>query len=507
MEKRIFIKRLTPAEVGDTGTHEKYIRLPNDFDYENFFHSKGWKNKSVIQVDFQAAINGCLNEIIPLRMVYYANSNLEKRIPSLGQLFEKHGVKKDDIVHFESLNKNGVTTFKISFFKESQISDSPILCILNEDELKNENEGSPLKFGEFTPRQIIYYGAPGTGKSHTIKKEEDEGKITCIRTTFHPDSDYATFVGCYKPHKIKGTNDLTYEFVEQAFLEAYKQAWMNPKEEIALVIEEINRGNCAQVFGDIFQLLDRSDDGWSTYPIKADTDIAEHLEELHIPGYAATMKLRFGLDKEGNDRYPDRDWFGFMALPPNMSILATMNTSDQSLFPIDSAFKRRWDWKYIKIKPGKNENGEKLDWNIQIEGANGEPVKIIGESTKLSWWEFIQKVNVIIASMTSSADKQLGYFFCKPSKKANETDEKPTIITADTLVGKVIFYLWNDVFKDYGFEDASLFTYQEEKNGKKTEKDLAFADFYDEEGELVNTERLVDFLRKIMDWQNNNTEN
>ncbi|WP_228114049.1 AAA family ATPase [Segatella copri] len=370
-----------------------------------------------------------------------------------------------------------------------------------------EDEDSPLEFGDFTPRQIIYYGAPGTGKSHTIKKEEDEGKITCIRTTFHPDSDYATFVGCYKPHKINGTKDLTYEFVEQAFLEAYKQAWMNPKEEIALVIEEINRGNSAQVFGDIFQLLDRSDDGWSTYPIKADTDIAEHLEELHIPGYAATMNQRFGLDKEGNDRYPDRNWFGFMALPPNMSILATMNTSDQSLFPIDSAFKRRWDWKYIKIKPGKNENGEKLDWNIQIEDANGEPVKIIGESTKLPWWEFIQKVNVIIASMTSSADKQLGYFFCKPSKKANETDEKPTIITADTLVGKVIFYLWNDVFKDYGFEDASLFTYQKDVEGKNMERDLAFADFYDEEGEKVNTERLVDFLQRVMNWQNNKSEN
>lgn len=374
----------------------------------------------------------------------------------------------------------------------------------NTDVKKEEGEDSPLEFGDFTPRQIIYYGAPGTGKSHTIKKEEDEGKITCIRTTFHPDSDYATFVGCYKPHKIKDSQCLTYEFVEQAFLEAYKQAWMNPKKEIALVIEEINRGNCAQVFGDIFQLLDRSDDGWSTYPIKADTDIAEHLKELRIQGYTATMNKRFGLDKEGKDRYPDRDWFGFMALPPNMSILATMNTSDQSLFPIDSAFKRRWDWKYIKIKKGKKENGEELGWNIQIKDANGEPVKIIDENTTLSWWNFIQKVNEIIASMTSSADKQLGYFFCKPSEKANETDEKPTIITADTLVGKVIFYLWNDVFKDYGFEDASLFTYQEEKNGKKTEKDLAFADFYDEEGEQVNTVRLVDFLNRIMKWQNNN---
>lgn len=377
----------------------------------------------------------------------------------------------------------------------------------NIDVKKIEDEDKPLKFGDFNPRQIIYYGAPGTGKSHTIKKEEDEGKITCIRTTFHPDSDYATFVGCYKPHKIEGSKDLTYEFVEQAFLEAYKQAWMNPEKEIALVIEEINRGNCAQVFGDIFQLLDRSDDGWSTYPIKADTDIAEHLKELRIQGYTASMNKRFGLDKEGKDRYPDRDWFGFMALPPNMSILATMNTSDQSLFPIDSAFKRRWDWKYIKIKKGKKENCEELGWNIQIKDANGEPVKIIDEKTTLPWWNFIQKVNEIIASMTSSADKQLGYFFCKPSEKANETDEKPTIITADTLVGKVIFYLWNDVFKDYGFEDASLFTYQEEKNGKKTEKDLAFADFYDEEGEQVNTVRLVDFLNRIMNWQNNNTEN
>lgn len=429
--------------------------------------------------------------IISLKLVDYLESSKER--------ITKDTMSLDDLGLYDGLEPNENLKKFYDAFVDLLKSD-PTMPMEEDDE-------QVLEFGDFIPRQIIFYGAPGTGKSHTIKKEEDEGKITCIRTTFHPDSDYATFVGCYKPHKIKGTNDLTYEFVEQAFLEAYKQAWTNPKEEIALVIEEINRGNCAQVFGDIFQLLDRSNDGWSTYPIKADTDIAEHLKELRIPGYAATMNKRFGLDKEGNDRYPDRDWFGFMALPPNMSILATMNTSDQSLFPIDSAFKRRWDWKYIKIKPGKDKEGKKLDWNIQIEDVNGAPVKIIGEETKLSWWEFIQKVNVIIASMTSSADKQLGYFFCKPSKKSNETDEKPTIITADTLVGKVIFYLWNDVFKDYGFEDASLFTYQEEKDGKKMDKDLAFADFYDEEGEQVNTVRLVDFLKKIMKWQNNNTEN
>ena len=381
------------------------------------------------------------------------------------------------------------------------------------------------------PLQLIYYGAPGTGKSFTIDQVTNENNS--VRTTFHPDSDYASFVGAYKPtmapmpinafvgttvHHAKNAENekayekkIVYKYVPQAFLKAYVEAWKryaagedNP---YYLVIEEINRGNCAQVFGDIFQLLDRSDDGWSTYPIKADTDIAEHLKEHPIPGYAATMNKRFGLDKSGCEKYPNRDWYGFMALPPNMSILATMNTSDQSLFPIDSAFKRRWDWKYIKIKKGKSEDGMELGWKIQIENANGEPVQINEKNTELSWWDFINKVNEIIASMTSSADKQLGYFFCKPSKKADETDEKPTIITADTLVGKVIFYLWNDVFKDYGFEDASLFTYEKEVNGKKMEKDLAFADFYDEEGEKVDTERLIDFLQRVMKWQNNKSEN
>ena len=336
----------------------------------------------------------------------------------------------------------------------------------------------PLTFTSSHPRQIIYYGAPGTGKSHTIKKEEDEGKITCIRTTFHPDSDYATFVGCYKPHKIKNSDNLTYEFVEQAFLSAYKQAWMNPKEEIALVIEEINRGNCAQVFGDIFQLLDRDEDGWSTYPIKADTDIAEHLAESRIQAYAETMKDRFGKDKEGNEKYPDRNWFEFMALPPNMSILATMNTSDQSLFPIDSAFKRRWDWRYIPICQGKSngedgkQEGELLDWTIETSAGNNR------------WWDFLCAINGIIESTTHSEDKELGFFFCKANKEG--------VISAEKFVNKVVFYLWTDVFKTYGFRSD---IFDKDADGKEK---IAFKDFFNKETGEPNGETVKLFVENVM---------
>jgi len=299
--------------------------------------------------------------------------------------------------------------------------------------------------------QQIYYGAPGTGKSYEIKKLT-EGKEV-VRTTFHPDSDYSTFVGAYKPTtkrvpiystygekavevKDADGNPMTedrivYEFVEQAFLQAYIKAWKQfakadegkAAEELYLVIEEINRGNCAQIFGDLFQLLDRGEDGFSEYPIVADKDLQKQLAKafadmpfLNAPsvcGMSAeevAVKIRKG---------------EILLLPNNLYIWATMNTSDQSLFPIDSAFKRRWDWQYMPIA-----NGNK-GWRIS---ANGN---------EYDWWEFLEKINALIGEKTSSEDKKLGYYFCKA---------KDGVIDAKMFVGKVIFYLWNDVFKDYEFE-------------------------------------------------------
>lgn len=359
------------------------------------------------------------------------------------------------------------------------------------------------------PLQQIFYGAPGTGKSHEIKSLTKGKEV--IRTTFHPDSDYSAFVGAYKPTTIEvpmrdvtgkvivengkqvTANRIIYEFVEQAFLQAYTRSWIEFAKaeegktpiEVYLVIEEINRGNCAQIFGDLFQLLDRGEDGFSEYPIVADKDLQKQLAKafsdmafLNAPSVCGMSAEEVAIKIRKGE---------ILLLPNNLYIWATMNTSDQSLFPIDSAFKRRWDWKYIKIKEGRDEYGNKLDWKVDV--------KMDEAGNLLPWWAFIQKINVIIASMTSSADKQLGYFFCCA---------KDGVIGDETFVSKVIFYLWNDVFKDYGFEDASLFRYTD-NDGK--EKDLTFPDFYDEDGEKVNSERLTDFVQKVMNWKKKDEEN
>ena len=282
------------------------------------------------------------------------------------------------------------------------------------------------------------------------------------------------------------------EEVNQSLTPASLSTNLNGVQPQFLIIEEINRGNCAQIFGDLFQLLDRSNNGFSTYPIDADTDIKNAIEkafreekdyqlnyDLNIEGAVEGYTSNYG-SSLSSDVQSGR----VLLLPPNLFIWATMNTSDQSLFPIDSAFKRRWEWKYIKIKKGKDENGNELNWmiDVKLKDANGQ-------ENNVSWWNFIDQINKIIASMTSSADKQLGYFFCKA---------KDEMIDKQTFVSKVIFYLWNDVFKDYGFEDNSLFRYIDNKG---EEQDLTFPDFFKDEVDEVNDVRLTDFVQKVMSWK------
>lgn len=399
--------------------------------------------------------------------------------------------------------------------------------------------------------QQIYYGAPGTGKSKTIKDLTFGESV--IRTTFHPDSDYASFVGTYKPiteevdlrdcygekvidddtKEVVKEERIAYKFIPQAFLEAYVKAWkklgrkksdnsdksynrIHPalldtpeiftknkaSKKQYLIIEEINRSNCAQIFGDLFQLLDRNEYGFSDYPIVADKDMQKYLEK-EFAGWEITNK------DEINQLYGEANMVNLimkgerLVLPSNLYIWATMNTSDQSLFPIDSAFKRRWDWKYVPIREGRDkETNAKLNWYINTGNK------------QYDWWSFISKVNELIGSLTNSEDKKLGYFFCKA--KDGEID-------ADLFVSKVIFYLWNDVFKDYGFDDKdfqdeegkilSFDRFYEDKNGK-TNVDIAIVeqflenlgveDFFSDEGEEEDSE---DSYEKKSDWNLNNNNN
>lgn len=329
------------------------------------------------------------------------------------------------------------------------------------------NEAKKVKLPSNLTLQQIYYGAPGTGKSKTIKDLTFGESV--IRTTFHPDSDYASFVGTYKPiteevtlrdcygkkvideetNEVVKEERIAYKFIPQAFLEAYVEAWkkLGSNKKQYLIIEEINRGNCAQIFGDLFQLLDRNEYGFSDYPIVADKDMQKYLEK-EFAGWEITNK------DEINQLYGEANMVNLimkgerLVLPSNLYIWATMNTSDQSLFPIDSAFKRRWDWKYVPIREGRDkETNAPLNWYINT-----------GDK-QYKWWSFISKVNELIGSLTNSEDKKLGYFFCKA--KDGEID-------ADLFVSKVIFYLWNDVFKDYGFDDK---------------------DFQDEEGKILSFDR------------------
>ena len=387
--------------------------------------------------------------------------------------------------------------------------------------------------------QQIFYGAPGTGKSY--KTNDVAKKYSTIRTTFHPDSDYSTFVGAYKPtttkedrYGLNGTNTvalkypegahvgetikdrkITYRFVKQAFLKAYIRAWkfFRAAEDVEniepqfLVIEEINRGNCAQIFGDLFQLLDRRD-GFSEYPIEADEDICKSLtvEDTDKDPSFGEKGLQFtDSQKEAinavfnkDEDTPFRDVADDIAvgkvlvLPPNLYIWATMNTSDQSLFPIDSAFKRRWDWKYVRICEGKKEDGTALNYRIKFNVPGEDPVDV-------KWWDFIKAINKQIEDATKSEDKKLGFFFCKPDKKANDADDCNTIISAETFVGKVVFYLWQDVFKDYGFK-SNIF---KRENGNK----ISFHDFYPEDivvdkdanPEGIDLTLVKTFIQKVLD--------
>ncbi|MEE0996847.1 MAG: AAA family ATPase [Paludibacteraceae bacterium] len=305
-----------------------------------------------------------------------------------------------------------------------------VIEINREHSTNHEQKGKTL--------QQIYYGTPGSGKSRKVKgivKDVDENFV--FRTTFHPDSDYASFVGCYKP--VMKNDVIKYQFTPQTFTKAYVAAWNNQEQQIYLIIEEINRGNCAQIFGDLFQLLDR-ENGVSEYPIDADNDLKDYLEQ------------ELGAGHEGIKN-------GKLKLPANLNILATMNTSDQSLFPMDSAFKRRWAWECVPVNYTNSDSGK---FTIKI-----------GDS-EYKWHDFLLKANNKIKDLTFSEDKQMGNFFISSSVDKRQ------------FIDEVMFYLWNDICKDEYGSGSFFRRYIDDDNNPESE--FSFNDLF---GDDKKTEAIL----------------
>lgn len=417
-------------------------------------------------------------KLSPARGDYKCYGNVDGSLNLKSFFLEKlHLSIEDNLEDSYALKKLSDTSFIITYIPKGTVF-SELAKFFYSDNADTSEETQQIHIGKIDePLQIIYYGAPGTGKSYAI--DNATAQYGSVRTTFHPDSDYASFVGAYKPtmedvpiNSIYGESvqfatgknghpgtekKIVYKYVPQAFLKAYVAAWSNLSEPYFLVIEEINRGNCAQIFGDLFQLLDRNNSGSSSYAIHADEDIMQFLGS-DSKGFAALSDEQkdairsFVLTKDSGatvdlgQKILDGE---LLLLPPNLYIWATMNTSDQSLFPIDSAFKRRWNWRYMPI------DTQKENWTFEIKG------------TRYSWGQFLEKINPEIYSLTESSDKQMGYFFAK-------ADPKTGVISEEVFLNKVLFYLWTDVFKDYDVS-SELF-----KNKDKN-RSFRFIDFFDKE--------------------------
>lgn len=267
------------------------------------------------------------------------------------------------------------------------------------------------------PRNLIFFGAPGTGKSHDLNElaatNFDEDHVR--RVTFYPDYTYSQFVGCFKPmtENVEGddgavTSQISYRYVPGPFLETYIDAVRNPDQNYLLIVEEINRANPAAVFGDVFQLLDRDKDGVSTYDVDASVEMRNRLAD----------ELGTKVAK--------------LLIPANMFIWATMNSADQGVFPMDTAFKRRWSFRYIGIDDGED---------VIIDGVKLSDKVVTCGGKELRWNDLRKAINqLMIEDCNINEDKLLGPFFLDPSCLNDEQ-------FADAFKDKVLMYLYEDAGK------------------------------------------------------------
>ena len=323
------------------------------------------------------------------------------------------------------------------------------------------NNSDKINLEDRFSRNRILFGAPGTGKSYKIEKDIETYNLkkSYERVTVHPNYTYAQFVGSYKPVSrpaINNSNNIeektvSYEFVPGPFLRILVRALYDSANSYVLVVEEINRANPAAVFGDIFQLLDRDSDGESTYRINVSEEMKKYFNEKE-------QELNKKLLINGNELY----------IPKNMYIWATMNSADQGVYPMDSAFKRRWSFEYIGINDNEQELIGKPYEYINLKNTSGG-------YTRYTWNTVRKTINEKLREIVQE-DKLLGPFFLSKKELMLPTKEFDNVFKS-----KVLIYLFEDVLK---YKKCDFF-----EDGVKTLSDVM--SYYDQ-GKIFSFDFIVE---------------
>jgi hypothetical protein len=359
---------------------------------------------------------------------------------------ELNEASKAEILDIITFNEFWEGEDKTSYYEYMEIDDNYAINV--DEECNNEDKSVASIVGE----NIIYYGAPGTGKSYTVnEKSKDFDYVE--RVTFYPEYTHDDFIGCFMPvmnyeiestpknyifadgtpSSIKGKPIPYYSFVDGPFTKALVHALKNSNQNVLLIIEELNRANAAAVFGEVFQLLDRkyegeANDGESRYEISISNEFSEFLASQGVPNYKKGDKIK---------------------IPCNLSIYATMNSADQGVNPLDSAFKRRWNFVYVPISFNEVEHK-----NYEIDYAEG----------KVTWEAFATTINKQLKSKDINEDKHLGEYFVNK----NEVSDKYK------FASKILLYLFDDVlkFNRRGFFKSEYKTFSDLLEGFSSGKEI-----------------------------------
>ena len=342
---------------------------------------------------------------------WYGNKNIDRYDTYLSPVLTLLGVVAQSQGYIADISVKMATNQELKLASDNMISTPEETPALEEHRAENEDR---LTGGT----NEIVYGAPGTGKSHYLETTYAKNTIT-TRVVFHPEYTFFDFVGTYKPIPVyskapdnggyvnldgaatgRGKPIIDYRFIPGPFITCLVDAWLNPRKMYTLLIEEINRANCAAVFGEMFQLLDRDLNGTSEYAVKPSYDLETYLQS--IPGF------QLSFDKS-------------LRIPSNLNIVATMNSADQGVMPMDSAFKRRWSFVYRKIS---------------IEGSIHENSFIQYAGNDVTWGNLVRCLNKKLMSLGVEEDRLIGPYFIKP----NELGSK-------RATDKLLLYLWDDVLR------------------------------------------------------------